>query len=118
MQTVETTTSSPNSTNAVLAAGFSEDDVIEGVFLLKASSEDVFFNRKNKLRELTGFDGDAYEEDDEGGIFKLITTGYFENMNEVKSAVEIMKKYNWFFYYDSDLLLNGKEIFSGGRWLV
>lgn len=107
-----------NIANAVLAAGFSQDDVIEGVFLLKASSEDVFFNRKNKLRELTGFDGDAYEEDDEGGIFKLITTAYFDNMKEVKSAVERMKKYNWFFYYDSDLLLNGKEIFSGGRWLV
>lgn len=105
-------------TNPVLVAGFSEDDVIEGVFLLKASSKDVFFNRKNKLEAITGFTGDAYEEDEEGGIWKVITTGVFENIDEVKTVIEKMKKYDWFFGYDSDLLLNGKEIYSGGKWLA
>lgn len=102
----------------VLVAGFSEDDVIEGVFLLKASSKGVFFNRKNKLEAITGFTGDAYEEDEEGGIWKLITTGVFDNIDEAKAVINKMKKYDWFFGYDSDLLLNGKEIYSGGRWLA
>ena len=69
-------------------AVFSDDDTIEGVFLIKASSVDVFLNRKSKLAELTGFAGCAYEEDEDGGIFKIITTGCFCNTTEVKSVIE------------------------------
>lgn len=104
--------------NTVLVAGFSEDDVVEGVFLLKASSKYVFFNRKNKLEAITGFTGDAYEEDEEGGIWKVITTGVFDDIDELKTVIEKMKKYDWFFGYDSNLLLNGEEIYSEGEWLA
>ena len=35
--------------NNVLAAGFGEDDYVEGVFLIEAKSRETFFNRKRKL---------------------------------------------------------------------
>lgn len=106
---------------ARLAAGFTEDDEIEGVFLIKAASKDTFFNRKSKLNAVTGFsDGyfDSYEEDDEGGIWKVITTASFDTVAELKAAIEKMRKYNWFFYHDSYLMLDSNYLFSDGKWLV
>lgn len=105
----------------LLAAGFGDDDYIEGVFLIKAKSKDTFFNRKSKLEAVTGFsDGyfDSYEEDEEGGIWKVITTAWFKNVDELKKAIKKMEKYNWFFISDSLLLLNGEYLYVDGKWLL
>lgn len=107
--------------DTVLATGFGEDDYVEGVFLIEAKAKETFFNRKRKLEEITGFsDGffDFYEEDEEGGIWKVITTAWFENVDEIKKALKKMEKYNWLFQSDSSILFEGKEIFCDGRWLV
>jgi len=107
---------------AVLVShGFGEDDYVEGVFLIEAKSRETFFNRKRKLEEITGFsDGmfDSFEEDEEGGVWKVITTAWFENVEEIKKALGKMKKYNWLFFSDSSILFEGKEIYCDGRWLV
>mgnify|MGYP000564972038 CR=1 FL=1 len=107
--------------NNVLVAGFSEDDYIEGVFLIKAKSEQTFYNRKSRLQEITGFsDGGcgSYEQDEESGIWNLITTAHFDTVAELKTDIEKMKKYNWFFFQDFYLMLDGKYLFSDGKWLV
>lgn len=107
--------------DTVLATGFGEDDYVEGVFLIEAKAKEAFFNRKMKLEEITGFsDGffDSYEEDEEGGIWKVITTAWFENVDEIKKALKSMEKYNWLFLSDSSILFEGKEIYCDGRWLV
>ena len=118
------TTEKINSSHAlykVLTAGFGEDDYIEGVFLIEAKTKETFFNRKYKLESITGFsDGhfDSYEEDEEGGIWKVITKAWFKNIDELKNAMKIMEKYNWFYSSDSSLLLNGEYLYVDGRWLV
>lgn len=107
--------------DTVLATGFGEDDYVEGVFLIEAKAEQTFFNRKRRLEEITGFsDGffDSYEEDEEGGIWKVITTAWFENVDEIKKALKKMEKYNWLFLSDSSILFEGKEIYCDGRWFV
>jgi hypothetical protein len=105
----------------VLSAVFGEDDYVEGVFLIEAKSRETFFNRKRKLEEITGFsDGmlDSFEEDEEGGVWKVITTAWFENVEEIKKALGKMKKYNWLFLSDSSILFEGIEIYCDGQWLV
>lgn len=107
--------------DTVLATGFSEDDYVEGVFLIAAKAEETFFNRKRRLEEITGFsDGffDSYEEDEEGGIWRVITTAWFENVDEIKKALKKMEKYNWLYLSDSSILFDGEEIYCDGRWLV
>ena len=107
--------------DTVLATGFGEDDYVEGVFLIEAKAKETFFNRKRRLEKITGFsDGyfDSYEEDEEGGVWKVITTAWFENIDEIKKALKKMEKYNWLFKYDSSILFEGKEIYCDGRWLV
>jgi len=107
--------------NNVLAAGFGEDDYVEGVFLIEAKSRDTFFNRKRKLEKITGFsDGffDSFQEDDEGGIWKIITTSCFENVDEIKKALKDMEKYKWLLLSNSSILFDGVEIYCDGRWLV
>jgi hypothetical protein len=114
-------TKAPNDAKPLLAAGFGEDDYVEGVFLIEAKSRETFFNRKRKLEEITGFsDGffDSFEEDDEGGIWKIITTAWFKDVVEIKKALNDMKKYKWLFLWDSSILFDGKEIYCDGRWLV
>lgn len=99
---------------------FGEDDYIEGVFLIEAKCKETFFNRKRKLEIVTGFsDGffDSYEEDDEGGLWKIITTAWFPSVVELKMALLKMKKYNWLFLSDSSVLFNGEEIYCNGRWI-
>ena len=110
-----------NSSKPLLVAGFSEDDYIEGVFLIKAQSEQTFYTRKSRLQEITGFsDGgcDSYEQDEESGIWNLITTAHFDTVAELKTDIEKMRKHNWFFYEDFYLMLDGKYLFSDGKWLV
>ena len=100
---------------------FSEDDYIEGVFVIAAKSIDTFLNRKGKLEDITGFstDGfDSYEEDEDGGCWKVITTAKFESLIELKQKMDQLKKYEWLYWFDSDLLFNGNEIFSDGKWLI
>lgn len=110
-----------NGIYGVLTAGFGEDDCVEGVFLIEAKAKATFFNRKRKLKEITGFsDGffESHEEDEEGGIWKVITTASFENVNELKKAIGKMEKYKWFFSSDSSLLLEGEYLYVDGRWKV
>jgi hypothetical protein len=107
--------------NDVLAAGFGEDDYVEGVFLIKAKSRETFFNRKMKLEEITGFSdsmSDSFEEDEDGGIWQVITSACFENVDEIKTAIAKMAKYKWLFLSDSSILFDGKEIYCDGRWIV
>lgn len=107
--------------NKTLTNSFGEDDYVEGVFLIEAKSKETFFNRKSKLEAITGFsDGyfDSYEEDDGGGVWKVITTACFENVDELKNAMNNMKKYKWFFYSDSSILLDGEYIYSDGKWFI
>ena len=110
-----------NGVYGVLTAGFGEDDYVEGVFLIEAKAKETFFNRKAKLEAITGFsDGyfDSYEEDEDGGIWKVITTAWFKNVDELKKAMKKMEKYKWFFSSDSSLLLDGEYLYVDGRWLV
>ena len=58
---------------------------------------------------------DSFEEDEEGGVWKVITTAWFENVEEIKKALGKMKKYNWLFLSDSSILFEGKEIYCDGR---
>lgn len=105
----------------MLPTRFGEDDYVDGVFLIEAKAKQTFFNRKKRLEEITGFsDGffDSYEEDDEGGIWKVITTACFKNVDEIKKALKKMEKYKWLFQSDSSILFEGKEIYCDGRWLV
>src|SRR5574344_1049813 len=108
-----------NGVYGVLTAGFGEDDYVEGVFLIEAKTKETFFNRKSKLEAVTGFsDGhfDSYEEDEEGVIWKVITTAWFKNVDELKKAMKKMEKYKWFFSSDSLLLLDGEYLYVDGRW--
>lgn len=105
----------------MLMAGFSEDDYIEGAFIIEAKSKETFFNRQQKLEDITGFTTggfDSYEEDEDGGCWKIIVTSQFESLKELKQKMNQLKKYKWFYWLDSDLLFDGKEIFSGGKWLI
>ena len=98
---------------------FSSESEIEGVFLIKASSKSVFFNRKRKLEKLTGFSDcmfDSYGEDDEGGVWKVITTATFDNIDELKSVIKKVEKFNWLFLNDSELLIDGEYLYSDGKW--
>lgn len=104
-----------------LVAGFLEDDELQGVFLIQASSEEVFNIRRKKLQEITGFtDGGfgSYEKDSECDVWKIITSAYFDTIEDLKSEIESMKKYKWFFYYDSHIMLDGEYLFSDGQWFV
>ena len=105
----------------ILENGFDEDDFVEGVFLIEAKSENTFFNRKIKLEEVTCFsDGGfgSYEEDDEGGIWKIITSAWFENIGELKKLVKKIEKYKWLFLSDSYIMLDGEYLFADGKWLI
>jgi hypothetical protein len=107
--------------NGLLCDGFGEDDWCEGVFLIEAKSKETFFNRKRKLEIITGFsDGffDSYEEDDEGGIWKTISSAWFPTVKELKSALKKMKKYSWLFLSNSSIMLNGEYLFCDGKWFV
>lgn len=107
--------------NNMLVGGFAEDDELQAVFLIQAVSENTFNNRRRKLQEITGFsDGGfgSYEEDNEGGIWKIIVTGYFNDLEELKSVIKKMEKYNWLFLSDSDILFEDNYLFSSGEWLV
>ena len=105
----------------ILATGFGDDDYVEGVFLIAAVAEDTFHNRKRRLEEITGFSDsmcDSFEEDEEGGIWKTITTAYFDDVASIKKAVDKMKKYKWLFLSDSYIMFQGTYLFSDGRWLI
>lgn len=105
----------------MLTAGFSEDNYVEGVFIIEAKSEQTFFNRKMRLAEITRFsDGgfDSYEQDEDGGCWKIITTAYFETVEDLKAAIKKMEKYNWFFLYDASIMLDGEYLYCDGKWFV
>jgi len=107
--------------DAVLTAGFGEDDYVEGVFLIEAIAKETFFNRKAKLEAITGFsDGyfDSYEEDEEGGVWKIITSAWFETVGDLKNAMKKMERYKWFFNTNSSILLNGEYLYSDGEWML
>lgn len=95
---------------------------VEGVFIIAAVAKDTFFKRARKLEEITGFyDGTfmSYEEDEEGGCWKTIRIALgVESLDDLKAKIKKMTKYPWFFDMDCDLLIDGKEIYSGGRWLL
>jgi len=112
-------TNKPMAYDAMLATGFAEDYYVAGVFIIEAKSKETFFNRKRRLEEITGFsDGffDTYEEDEEGCVWRVITTAWFENVDEIKKALKKMEKYNWLFLSDSSVLFEGEEIYCDGRW--
>ena len=112
---------SPNLAKRVLVDGFWDENDLEAVFLIKASSENTFNNRKRKLQEITGFsDGgfDSYEEDSENGIWKIIVNGYFSDLEDLKTSINAMKKYNWLFLSDSCIMSDGDYIFSDGKWFL
>ena len=105
--------------NNVLVDGFSEDDELEAVFLIQASSENVFNNRRRKLKEITGFsDGGcgSYEKVEGCDVWKIIVTGYFNDLDELKNDIQKMKKHKWLFLSDSSILFDGEYIFSDGDW--
>ena len=113
------TNETPTCGYTLLATGFPGNDYVEGVFIIQAKSKETFLNRKTKLEQITGFsDGyfNSYEEDDEGGCWKIITTAWFENVDEIQKALKKMEKYNWLL--DFNILFEGKEIYCDGKWLV
>lgn len=92
---------------------------LEGVFLIEAKTKETFYNRKRKLEEITGFSDlgfDSYEEDEEGGVWKIITNAYHDNIEETKTVIAKMKKFKWLFLSDSHILLDDKCVFSNGNW--
>ncbi len=111
----------PNLTKRVLADGFWDDNELEAVFLIQASSEDTFNNRRRKLQEMTRFsDGGcgSYEKDEECDVWKIIVTGYFSSLEELKEELKTMSKYKWLFLLDSCILSDGDYMFSGGTWFL
>lgn len=105
----------------VLTAGFDENNYVEGVFLIGAKCKDTFWNRKQRLDEIAGFsDGGfgSYEEDEEGGCWRIITTAHFETVDELKTAVKKMEKYSWIYLFDTSILLNGEYLYCDGKWFV
>jgi hypothetical protein len=96
-----------------------EDCSIEAVFLIKASTKDVFFNRLRKIQMTSGFYGgsDAFEEDEEGGIWKVIMLGGFETTQEVKESITILDKYSWLFISDSSVMIGGKYFYCNGKYI-
>jgi hypothetical protein len=103
----------------IIKKGFTGDDYVEGVFLIKASTQDVFFNRKEKLELLTGFSDGMYDySEEDGGIWKVITTAHFDSINELKQAIKKAEKFSWLYLRDSWILFEGEDLFSDGEWLV
>lgn len=99
---------------------FGKDDWVEGVFLIEAKLKQTFLNRKQRLEEITGFSDemfDSWEEDREGGLWKVITTAWFPSTDEIKAALTKMRKYKWLLLLDSCLLFKGKEIYCDGKWV-
>ena len=85
-----------------------DEDCVEGVFFIEAKSEKTFFNRKLKI-ETAGFsDGffESHEEDEEGGIWKLITVGYFDNVDELNNAIKELQKYKWLSLNESYIIID------------
>ena len=114
-------TESPNLAKRVLVDGFWDDNELEAVFLIEASSEEVFNNRRRKLQEITSFsDGglDSFEEDSEGGVWEIIVTGYFSSLENLKEEIKVMSKYQWLFLSDSCILSDGDYIFANGEWFL
>jgi hypothetical protein len=114
-------TKSDTCDNNVLVGGFSEEDELQAVFLIQAVSESTFNNRRRKLQEITGFsDGGcgSYEEDNECGVWRIIVTGYFNDLEELKLVIKKMEKHNWLFLSDSHILFEDNYLFSSGAWLV
>lgn len=115
-------TTKPMAYDALLTTGFSEDDFIEGVFLIEAENEEQFFDRKNLIHDMSEFcDGgfDSWEEDEEGGLYKAILSAYYPSVALIKKAWEEMTdKYEWLFKEDSTILFEGLELWSGGKWLL
>jgi hypothetical protein len=103
--------------NNLSAHSFTEDDELQAVFLIQASSEEVFNNRRRKLQEITGFsDGGSYEKVEGCDVWKIIVTGYFNDLEELKNDIQKMKKYNWLFLSDSCILFDCEYLFSDGEW--
>lgn len=91
---------------------------VEAVFIIAASQKDVFLNRRHTVETLTGFNDGymaAYEEDAEGGCYKTILTCDFDSLKELKSVMNKVLNKSWFL--DPTLLIDGKEIYSGNKWL-
>lgn len=108
--------------DALLKAGFGEYDFIDGIFLIKADNEEDFFDKKNLIRDISEFcDGgfELWEEDEEGGLYKVILFAYYPNIAALKKAWEEMtEKYEWLHKEDSSILFDGLELWSGGKWLL
>lgn len=105
----------------LLTSGFGDDDSVEGVFLIEAKTEQTFFNRKQKLAEITGFsDGgfDSYEQDEDGGSWKIITTAFFETIEDLKNAIKKMEKYNWLYLLDTSIMFDSEYLYCEGKWFV
>jgi len=89
---------------------------INGQLLIQAKSFETFQNRKNVLEEMTGFCIDDYEENE--GIWKSIVFGDFNHLEHLVESLEKMKKYKWFFFENSWLLKDGKDLFVNGKWII
>lgn len=121
MEETLNTHNTPTNTNMVLVAAFGSDEPVTGVFLIEAKSRNTFLNRKRQLEKITGFsDGfmDAFEEDDEGGIWRLITEASFDDIDDLKKSFTKMRKYNWLFLSDSCVMFDNEYIFSDGKWFL
>jgi len=98
-----------------------EDDCLVGVFVIEAESEEEFLNRKEKFREITGFtdDGfDSYEEYEEGGLWKVVTSVFFKNKDEIKKDLKEMENYDWLIEGGSRIVFERQNIWCEGKWLI
>jgi len=91
---------------------------IEGNFLIRASSRDVFNHRCEIIAD-AGF----CKEDSEkcagiDNVYKLICGGDFNSLYSLKSALNVLLSKKWFYVKDSHLLVEGEEIWSCGEWLI
>jgi hypothetical protein len=97
---------------------FAEEEELQAVFLISASSQDVFNSRIRTLQEVTGFSGDSFEKDFEFDVWKVITTAYFNDFEELKLSIKKMQEYEWLLLSDSHILIDDEYLFSAGEWLV
>lgn len=105
----------PPAAKPLLTAGLIEDGSLEGIFYILASNHKVAHNRINKIYDKCNFHSVDINEDEYGGLWKLYVRGFCKDFNELRISVNWLVKRKWF-CHDSDILINGKEIYSGGKW--
>ena len=94
---------------------------VDIVLLIEAETEEILIDRAKKVFMSGGLrcNINSYEEDEEGGLWKIITNSYFDNVSEVKKWFNKARlEFEWLLDSDSYLVVDGEYLYSSGEWIA